>query len=72
VIGKTVSHARSVHYQLELPAWGPRTTQNSVEVPYRVFVAIRTGDPVCISLHPGALGAPWFKLGLCPAAPNIS
>jgi hypothetical protein len=66
VNGKYVSRGRSTSYELELPPWGPQAMRRSVAVSRSTYDAVQIGDPVCVTLHPGALGAPWFAVGLCP------
>jgi len=58
---------RSHTYDLILPAWGPRTGQNSIEVSAATYQAVNIGDNVCITLHPGAVGLPWFTSAACGA-----
>lgn len=62
---KHVSHGKSTTYSLDLPPWGPRTSAQSVSVSESLYDAVQPGDPVCVWLHPGALGQPWFTLHLC-------
>ena len=70
VLDKHEYHGRrSSSYQLYLPAWGPRTGPNSIEVSSATYRAINIGDSVCITLHPGAVGLPWFTSAVC-ASPN--
>jgi hypothetical protein len=68
VLGKFENHGRRSHsYNLTLPAWGPRAGPNSIEVSGAVYRALNVGDNVCITLHPGAVGLPWFTSATCPA-----
>jgi len=69
VVGKHESRgSRSHTYDLDLPAWGPRTGPNSIEVSSAIYNAINIGDSICITLHPGAIGLPWFTSAVCPEA----
>ena len=69
VTGKFVTHGRHSHsYNLNLPAWGPRLGPNSIEVSSATYQAVNVGDSVCLTLHPGAIGLPWFTSALCPNA----
>ncbi len=69
VVGKHESRgSRSHTYDLDLPAWGPRTGPNSIGVSSATYAAVNIGDTVCITLHLGAIGLPWFTSGLCPGA----
>ena len=68
VLDKHEFRGRHSHsYDLSLPAWGPRTGPNAIEVSASTFNAVRIGENICISLHPGALGLPWFTSAVCPA-----
>jgi hypothetical protein len=69
VLDKHEYRGRHSHtYDLYLPAWGPRTGQNSIEVSPATYDAVNIGDPVCITLHPGAIGLPWFTSAACQGA----
>jgi hypothetical protein len=69
VTGKYETHGRHSHsYNLNLPAWGPRTGPNSIEVSWSTYRAVNIGDNVCITVHPGAVGLPWFTSAVCPQA----
>jgi hypothetical protein len=65
VLDEHVSHGKSNSYYLTLPAW-PRRQGGDVEVDYDTYHAVNTGDLVCITDHPGALGLPWFAVAICP------
>jgi hypothetical protein len=69
ILDKHETHGRRSHsYYLSLPAWGPRTGPNAIEVSAATYGALNIGDSVCVTQHPGALGLAWFTSGLCPAA----
>lgn len=68
VSNKHISHGRSNSYHLDLPAWGPRTAPSTVSVRRSLYEAVQPGDVVCITLHPGSLGVPWYAVGLCQSA----
>ena len=64
---KYVNHGRrNTSYFVNLPAWGPRNEPDSVEVSPDVYHDIAPGQIVCVILHRGYLGAPWFIVGVCP------
>jgi hypothetical protein len=66
VLDKHVFHGRrSTSYNLYLPAWGPRAGPNSIEVSSATYHAVNIGESVCITLHPGAIGLPWFTSAAC-------
>ena len=69
VLDKHEYSGRHSHsYNLNLPAWGPRTGPNSIEVSAATYRAVNIGDNVCITLHPGAVGLPWFTSNACGGA----
>jgi hypothetical protein len=65
VANKYVSHGRSTTYELVLPPWGPQRAGRSVSVPRSIYDAVEIGGPVCVTLRPGALWAPWFTVSPC-------
>jgi hypothetical protein len=67
VVGGRVSHGKSTTYYLRLAPWGPVTSEKDVSVPSSVYHGMSIGDVVCVSLHSGALHAPWFTVASCPA-----
>ena len=67
VTGKYITSGRHSHsYNLNLPAWGPRLGPNAIEVSAATYRAVNIGDNVCLTLHPGAIGLPWFTSAACP------
>jgi hypothetical protein len=74
VLDKHEVTGRSTSYYLDLPAWGPMTQPNSVEVSGSTYRTLNAGDTVCIAMHPGLLKLAWFSADVCatptpPAAP---
>jgi hypothetical protein len=65
VTSKYLTYGRhsSTYYHLKVLSWGPGP--NSLNVSRSVYDALNPGDQVCVFQHAGALGAPWFKAGLC-------
>ena len=61
---KRVSHGKSTSYYLTLSGWS-RHAGDEFDVDYDLYDAIAVGDPVCVTDHPGAIGLPWYQLGLC-------
>jgi hypothetical protein len=68
VADKHISQGRSTTYYLDLPPWGPRPGSSQVSVSRDFYDATEPGDPVCIGLHPGDLGTPWYVVHHCQAA----
>ena len=72
VRGSHISNGKSTHYYLDLAPWGPGRTTSSVVVSRDAFEAARVGDPMCVTLHPGALGDPWVTFAGCQARQTAS
>lgn len=71
VIGRHISRgSRSTTYYLELEPWGPyqAATNSNMKVSWQMYSTTRSGDIVCLSLHSGALHAPWFEPVPCDGA----
>jgi hypothetical protein len=67
VTDQYVNHGRrNTSYFVNLPAWGPKSEPDSVEVSPDVYHDIAPGQIVCVILHRGYLGAPWFIVSVCP------
>lgn len=65
VYGKHVTSGRNRRPMFRLGPWGPRTTEDEVAVSWDVYRRTNVGDAVCVSLYPGALGIPWYRVGGC-------
>jgi hypothetical protein len=50
---------------LTVEPWGPRAETDDITVDGDTFHAVKRGASVCISLHPGALGIPWYGAAAC-------
>jgi uncharacterized protein YqcC (DUF446 family) len=50
---------------LTVPAWGPQSGEQRVEVPKEFYQSKQLGDKVCVKLYPGAIGIPWFVVTDC-------
>jgi hypothetical protein len=66
VLGKHVSYGRTTTYRLTLVPWGPRTAENTVEIPKAMYDVVNVGDSVCPSVKRGALGVAWYDVFGCP------
>lgn len=69
LLAHDVKGGRTMHYRLKLGPWGDRPDGNTVEVPKENWRAIKKGATVCILVHAGALGVPWFDQRLIAACP---
>jgi hypothetical protein len=65
VDGKHITSGRSRRAMLRLAPWGPRAAEDNVAVPWDMYRRTNVGDKVCVQLHPGALGVPWYKVTNC-------
>ena len=66
IVGKNTSTSRSsTYYHLMLSSWGPVAAGSSVTVSESTYNALQPGDPICLTLHPGAMGAGWYAVSLC-------
>ena len=65
---KHVSHGKSTSYHLNLAPWGPEVSGQDLMVSYSQYVAVKTGDTVCMLLRSGALRVAWSELGRCEGA----
>jgi hypothetical protein len=50
---------------LTVEPWGPRAEIDDITVDGETFNAVRRDASVCISLHPGTLGIPWYSATAC-------
>jgi hypothetical protein len=57
--------SRHIERDLRLGPWGPRKAPANVEVPRRVFDAVRVDDSVCVLLHAGGFRIAWFEVEPC-------
>lgn len=65
IVEKHVSRGKATRYVLKLEPWGPLTEPNEVSVPKGLYDGLRSGNPVCIQLRPGALAMAWFIVVEC-------
>lgn len=66
VLGTRVSNGFGMTtYYLQVSPWGPIKKENDVSVPSGVYFASHPGDLICFDMHPGRLGAPWYRVVQC-------
>jgi hypothetical protein len=65
ITDKYETHGKSTGYHLDVPPWGPLTQPGSVGVSSTLYAAAQQGDPICMTLHPGLLGTPWYDVAQC-------
>lgn len=64
VISSQASHGLgAVQYYLEVSPWGPYPVENEIRVGRMLHHLTGAGQLVCIHVHPGALGLPWYAAG---------
>ncbi len=66
VIDTRVAGSDNKTYELRLTAWGPRTSEENVDVTRAFHERVSKGDTVCVYLWPGALGVRWYEVWDCP------
>ena len=65
VSAKYVSHGRNPGPGLVVSmAWNQRQVEERFSVSRRTFSAVEPGDPVRITVHPGAFSTPWYSGGV--------
>lgn len=65
VYGKHVTGGRNRTPTMQLGPWGPRATQEEATVPWDLYRSTAVGEKVCVVLHPGAFGVPWYRVAKC-------
>jgi hypothetical protein len=65
VLRKHMTGGRNRSYELTVDPWGPRSSAEDITVSPAVFNLARVGQPICVSLHPGALGSAWYHAWVC-------
>jgi hypothetical protein len=65
VLERHTKSGRGTLYYVDLSAWGPMRKDTEVQVPWEVYKYASVGGLVCVTLHPGALGMPWYDVSLC-------
>jgi hypothetical protein len=66
VVDTRVTGSDNKTYEFRLASWGPRTTEENVEVTSELHGRVAKGDTVCVYLWPGALGVRWYEVRDCP------
>jgi hypothetical protein len=65
VYGKHITSGRNKRPMMQLGPWGPRAAADEVTVSSDVYRSTTVGDTVCVHLHPGAIGVPWYRVTRC-------
>lgn len=53
------------HYEVTMAPWQDGTNPGPVYVSKPIYVAALRHQDLCVRLHPGNLGMPWYQLTLC-------
>jgi len=72
ISGMHETHGKGTSYYLELPPWGPVASADSVSVSHEMYNQLFPGAQVCMTLHRGALGLRWYKVGGCPDGAKLA
>jgi hypothetical protein len=70
VTDEFITRHKTTSYYITLPAWGPKHEPDSVRVSPNLYQNVLPGQDVCVVLHPGFLGAPWYTVDICPGPPG--
>jgi hypothetical protein len=62
VEGKHMDTGKGTTYHLDLDAWGPKKSSNSLRVRPATYDAVRRGDSVNLVVKSGTLGIRWYYL----------
>jgi hypothetical protein len=65
VYGKHITSGRNKTPMMQLGPWGPRAAADEVTVSSDLYRSTSVGDTVCVRLHPGAIGVPWYRVTRC-------
>jgi hypothetical protein len=66
VLSKRVSRGgKRTTYYLKLAPWGPVDQAKDTAVSSGVYASAQSGGRVCVVLHPGAFGVPWYEIRPC-------
>jgi hypothetical protein len=65
IMAKHVSQGKTTTFHFTLAPWGARSETDDASVPRDLYDRLQPGNPVCIPLHKGALGMPWFVVQAC-------
>jgi hypothetical protein len=66
VLAKHISSGKGRARHVIIAAWGPKRGPDDVTVGGGFYRAVNVGDTLCVDLHSGALGVPWYRLTDCP------
>jgi hypothetical protein len=70
VLSKHVSSGRGRSLYLTVEPWGADKITGDISVNGELYRAA-IGSVVCVNLHSGALGAPWYALSLCQPSTTL-
>jgi hypothetical protein len=65
IVAKHVSRGKTTTYHFTLAPWGARSDPDDASVPRDLYDRLQPGNPVCVLLHNGELGMPWFVVRGC-------
>ena len=65
LLAKHVTSGRYRNYSLTIGPWGNSAGIERVSVTRELYSQLNVGHAVCIDVHPGALGVPWYEVIQC-------
>jgi hypothetical protein len=65
VRSKFMTYGRGRGYHVAVAPWGPFDRSDNIGVSGTLYDRVSVGGPICVRLHPGALGLAWYRAGVC-------
>jgi hypothetical protein len=59
-------------YYIKISPWGPQTKEHEFSVTPETYNTYRGGAELCVYVHKGALGIPWWDFDICSNSPSNS
>ena len=72
VVARADPHVRAASRHLRVEPWGPPRAPVELVASKRFYEETHVGDRVCVTLHRGALGVPWFSVTRAPCSAALT
>lgn len=59
-------------YSIRISPWGPQTKEHEFSVTPETYKTYHEGAELCVYVHKGALGIPWWDFDICSNSPSNS
>ena len=69
VVGKRQTQGKDAANYVQLAPWGGLSRVDEASVRLAFYKRVAVGEAVCVRRHPGALGAAWYTVAMCPERP---